>query len=572
VNDESGQETELSYAEVTRRARSRGQALLAEGLKPGCRIGLIVVDIVEFITTFYGAISVGIVPVPMFPPLSLGKLDGYMDKAARILQVAEASGVVTERKLALLLWGLVGRVPSLRWVKSFESIRHKDRPTTDAMATPAEDDVAFLQFTSGSTSYPKGVVVTHQMAVQNVLATCRDVIGLDPETDVGVSWLPLFHDMGLSCATVGLIMTNRVVLIPTLSFARKPNTWLDAIHRHRGTITYAPNFAYSLARRRAQPSQLKTWDLSSVRVMGCGAEPIMASTLREFQETFGPCGLKPSVFQPCYGLAEATLAVTMVPMEDSLRVDRIDRSAFENEGIARSATEDGDFIEFVDCGPVLPGHQLVIRNEAGEPVPDRVKGEITVRGPCVMSGYFRDADGSRAILRGGWLYTGDAGYLADSRLYVTGRFKDLIIVRGRNVHPETIEWTVAEVDGIRSGGVIAFARPGPDTEEPVVAAETSVEELGLRTDLQDRVRRHVRAECGLAIAEVVLVPVGSLPKTSSGKLQRAQARQLYLEGRLGEGDRRLGRRASGIALGKHVLRGIVERIRTVVRRRSGLAE
>jgi fatty-acyl-CoA synthase len=396
-------------------------------------------------------------------------------------------------------------------------------------------DTAFLQFTSGSTAEPKGVIVTHGNLRANTAAILAG-IGGSPERTVGVSWLPLYHDMGL----IGFVLTPLlqgldVVLLPTMSFLRRPRSWLDAVHRYRGTITFAPAFAYALATRRATEEDLATWDLSSLEVAGCGAEPIPPGVLESFTELFARhCALSETAVLPAYGLAEATLAVTMKPLGSKVRT---------------SPWQDG---EVISCGVPLPGVGVEVRDGDGRPVPDGEEGEICVRGPSVTPG----AVGPRGGRLDGELATGDLGFVRDGELHVTGRIKDLLVLAGRNLHPQQLEWAAGEVAGVRRGGIVAFSVPSARGERAVVVVEAAeADPAGLPVAVKAR----VRDELGVVVSEVTCVPRGTIPKTSSGKLRRAEARERWLAGTLVR--RPPGRATAARVVGAALFRSAVARLR-----------
>lgn len=528
-----------SFAEIGREARSRAQGLLLAGVKKGDRVALILPEGDEFVLTFLGALFAGAVPVPIYPQLSFKNVEAYADTVLHIVRSSEARVLVTSKGTLPYVEPIREKLPELSFLLSDAVAAHEPKDT-GVFVEP--DDLAFLQFTSGSTSRPKGVMVTHANLRANAVAFMVHGLKRVPGKDKGVSWLPLFHDMGLIGFVVGPLFTNvECVFLPTASFVRRPLVWLETIHKHRGTITYAPNFAYALVAKRLKEKELATLDLSCLRVAGSGAEPISAPTLRAFAEKLVPCGFRPEAFLPSYGMAEATLAVTFTPVETGMTSERVSSKEL-GHGVARVLSGEGAQ-ELVACGSPFPEHEVRIVDAEGNFLPDRNVGEIVTRGPSVMRGYFRDEELTRSALRplagGGdpWLFTGDLGYFANGRLYVCGRVKDIIIVRGRNYYPQDIEWPVGELEGVRRGAVVAFGAafddrgPSPDgAEELVVCAETMG---GLSQDqLVAAISASVVANFALTPKEVVLVAQGGLPRTSSGKLQRRKTRQMFLDGTL----------------------------------------
>jgi acyl-CoA synthetase (AMP-forming)/AMP-acid ligase II len=553
-----GEETWYTYTQVEQLTAARARAMQDMGLRQGDRIGLIVIEPEDFVLTFLAALRIGVIPVPLYPPLSFGALDAYADRTARVLQLSGTKVLFASAKLQNILWSLVDRVPTLERLVKIESLASATGRADYPEITP--DDIAFLQYTSGSTSDPKGVIVTHA----SLIANCHAIIvgGLDMEgTGVAVAWLPLYHDMGLIGFVIATLCHGlKSVFIPTMRFIKKPSVWLDAISRHKGTVSFAPNFAYALATRKAKDAEVAQWDLSSMRAFGCGAEPIQADTARAFNERFQTAGLRDDAFLPAYGMAEATLAISFKPLNEPFRTNLVDAETFQGEGLVRAPEEGALLLEHVSCGPVFDGHEIAVVNERGEHLPEGQEGELCLKGPSVTAGYYNNPEATALAYRDGWLHTGDLGYVHDGEIYVTGRIKDLIILNGRNVHPQAIEWQVAEVEGVRKGNVVAFSRQGATSEELVIALETRGDD---HAAIVSAVKKVVRKELGVPPADVVCLSPGSLPKTSSGKLQRRKTRQQYLIGKLGdEGVRTMGSSGSTLTVAKHVAKSLFTRART----------
>jgi fatty-acyl-CoA synthase len=561
--DLHGNEVTYRFPEIAAATARRAAGLQQLGLERGDRMGLVVIEPADFVLTFLAAVRIGVVPVPIYPPLYLGNLQLYSRQTARILRSCDARVVIASGNLCNILWAIAGELPALALgVVQVQGLDRDDGAPDYPDLSP--DDLVFLQYTSGSTSEPRGVMVTHCSLVANIEGFMGAGLRMVAGQDSGCSWLPLYHDMGLVGFVLGpLYWGVSVVFIPTLRFVKNAAAWLETIHRHRATVSFGPNFAFALATRRARPADLERWDLSCVKALGCGSEPIRAGTLREFSRLFGErCGLRPTALLPAYGLAEATLAVTMKPLDQPMRVRRVDGSRFQRLGVASEAQ--GDLAEdHVSCGVPFPGHEVVITGPAGERLDPGQEGEIWVRGPSVAAGYFGaadDGDAAPTSWEDGWLRTGDLGYLWDGELYVTGRLKDLIILNGRNLHPQTIEWTVAEVAGIRRGNVVAFPRAGQDTEELVIVAEVRCSDPErLVAEVIDVVRR----DFSVSPADVVCLEPGRLPKTSSGKVQRRRVRQLYLSGELGQAAHR-GAAGDRLRLAAHLARGLRARARSLL--------
>lgn len=565
-----GSEHTFSFAAVVQECERRSRHLLSMGLRPGDHLALVVPEGDAFVLTFLACLYCGIVPVPLYPPLAFGRLDAYMEHTARILEAANARMLLTSRKVQTVLWSLVDRVSCLKQILVTEDLEGPaSGPAPDPYAVKA-DQLAFLQFTSGSTSIPKGVMVPHRSILANARAIMVDTLSSHTE-DKGVSWLPLYHDMGL----IGFVLSPLryavpVYFIPTLTFVRRPTIWMEKIHQFRGTITFAPNFAFALATRRTSLEALSRLDLSCLKAVGCGAEPNHGDTLRSFLTHFEAAKLNPASILPCYGMAEATLAMSFCPLTAPLRSDWIEADAYHERGVAlavdleapeRPGDDSRRVLEFVSCGMPIPQHQVRIVDEQLQPLPERVVGEILFTGPSVTDGYYQNPDGTAAAFTPQGLRTGDLGYLAGGELFITGRRKDLIILNGRNYDPQSIEWEAAGVEGLRKGNVVAFSAPGESTEQLILAAETRVEPEG-HPALVEAVKKHVQATLFLPVADVVLLTVGSLPKTTSGKLQRAKTRQQYLEGTLAsEGARTMGSQGETLTVARHVARSFVSRLK-----------
>ena len=522
-------------------------ALRARGLAPGDRVGLILHDAQQFIGSFFGAMVAGLIPVPIAPPpVRFGQDENFLRHITPVLRKAQPRLLLTDGDLATLLnEQRHGAAPICDWV-AVEALLDETHPhalgaaTAGAEARIAPHDTAFLQFTSGSTSQPRGVRVTHANLIANLQAISEHGLRATPD-DYCVSWLPLNHDMGL----IGKVLVplyagmRGVLLMPTALFLKRPLAWLQAISRHRATITFAPSFAYNLCVARAAARPMADLDLSTLRIAGCGAEPVRCEVLSTFAQRFAPHGFRAQAFLPCYGLAEHTLAATFAPVGGGLRADRVAVRALA-EGRAEPMPEAGPAVastlQIANCGRAFPGHEVEIVDDGGAALGERQVGHILLRGPSVAKGYFEDEAGTASAWSGGWLRTGDLGYLAGGDLHVCGRAKDLIIVHGRNYHPQDIEWEASQMQTVgRQGNVVAFGVEDAvaGRERVIIAAETKVAGDG-REQLQHSIRSRLMEALALAVDQVLLLPPHSLPKTSSGKLQRTLARDLFLAGKLGE--------------------------------------
>ncbi|MGA3122129.1 MAG: fatty acyl-AMP ligase [Polyangiaceae bacterium] len=540
-----GTERLVTFHDIGIEATRRGASLAARGLKKGDRVALVIPDNDEFVLSFLGALFAGIVPVPLVPQLSFKNVENYHATVAHIVRASGATMLLTTAATQTYVQPALAHVDTLRSIVTVE--QWADDAASVVEADVAPDDVAFLQFTSGSTSRPKGVAVTHANLAANSAAFMIEGLARDSRTDKGVSWLPLFHDMGLIGFVVGPLFTNvACVFLPTASFIRTPRLWLEKLHVHRGTITYAPNFAYALVAKRLKDKDVEGLDLSALRVAGCGAEPIQPKALRDFAGKLAPAGFDPRAFLPSYGMAEATLAITFAPLGTGLCTDPVDPTALASRDALPSRTDGA--VEMVDCGSAFAGHEVAIVDPSGHRLAERKVGEIVTRGPSVTAGYFQDPESTAQAFKAladdrpgqaPWLFTGDLGYLTGDRLFVCGRIKDVIIVRGRNYYPTDIEWAVGQIHTVRRGNVVAFGvfvdsrgRPAADgggEEHLVVCCEGTGSEAEA---IRDAANATVAAQFGLTPHEVVVAQLASLPRTSSGKPQRRKARQMYLEGTL----------------------------------------
>ena len=532
----------VSYAALWRRAQRSAAAMQAIGVRRGDRVGLILPDSSEFIDCIFGAMLAGAIAVPVYPPMNLGQFDAYLANSTHILRQAGCSVVITDDKVRLILGKLMASVPGLRAIESYANLLAgvpEGAEPSGVVVRP--DDIAFLQFTSGSTSRPKGVTLTHANLMANI-AAIGGAAGLQISRESsGVSWLPLYHDMGL----IGFVFTpivfdtKGILFISPLMFLKRPAVWLRQLSAQKASITFAPNFAYGLCTTRVKDSELDGVDLSHLQVAGCGAEPIQYGTLRAFADRYAPYGFRSTAFLPCYGMAEHSLAITFVGIQADLKADRVDAAALAGRD-ATPAHDGAPAVDVVNCGRAFPEHALRIVDDAGEPVAERVVGQIELKGPSVMQGYWNDPERTTEAFHDGWLRTGDLGYLVDGELHVCGRSKDLIILHGRNYHPQDVEWQASQVEGVRRGNVVAFGLHHPDLGREYVVVAAEVRQVGEAEDateaaLRREIETRVLEALALKIDEVVLLAPGSLPKTSSGKLQRSKGAEMYARGELGKG-------------------------------------
>ncbi len=534
----------ITCGELYERASSVARDLGKRGIEPGNTVAIMLPTGAEFFWTFAGTMMAGAIPVPIYPPFRADRIAEYAERQSEILANAEARMLVTFQRAEGVAKLLRPRLKTLRDVVTAENLT----PLPNAMSAQREvqtiepirhrargEDIAFLQYTSGSTGNPKGVVLTHA----NLLANIRSItqaLKLN-EDDVAVSWLPLYHDMGLIGAWFVPLATGiPLVSLSPLAFLSRPARWLEAISHHRGTLSPAPNFAYELCVRKIPDKNLKDLDLSCWRAALNGAETVRMDTINKFAEKFARCGFRREALLPVYGLAEASLGVSAPAMGSGAHADRIDRAVFEREKRAiQTSDESGSALEFVSVGRPLPGMEVCIVDDAENPTPERVEGRVHFRGPSTTAGYYKNPEATRELVLGdGWLESGDLGYLADGELYLTGRKKDLIIKGGRNLYPHEIEGIVGRIAGVRTGCVVAFGVPdeASGTEKLVVVAEAR--DQARAGEIIKEITRAVSESVGVPPDIVRIVPVHSIPKTSSGKLRRSETRRLYLESKLGE--------------------------------------
>lgn len=563
--DDADNPTRYTFVDIERETAHLAAGLQAQGLKKGDRVGLVLIDPQDFILTFYACLRAGIVAVPLYPPMSMADLDAYIEKLTRICSDAGCKMLIASTRIHKVLWQVVSRVPEMKTLLDVEALG-KHKATFNAPAIDPEE-LAFLQYTSGSTSDPKGVMVTHANLYHNIHGlTRKETLDLGPN-DTTVSWLPQYHDMGLIGFVIApMLISMNAVFIPTISFLKRPNRWMDAVHTYRGTATFCPPFALGLAARRARPAQLEKWDLSCLRFVGVGAEPIQPDGARQFTELFSEhCGLVKNAVLPAYGMAEATLGMSIKYVHDTMRTIHIDHDLFQEEKVVKLVEPNDASAEHVSCGPVLPEHEIGAFDEDGNQLPEGVEGELWFRGPSVAQGYWNNEEGTREAFRAdGWLRTGDLGFIFDNEVYVSGRVKDLIIVNGRNIHPQSLEWPLYNIEGVRPGNVVAFSCRGKTTEEIILCIETRPD---APEDLEQTVRNTIVRAFGVPVEKVVLLQAGQLPKTSSGKLQRRKTRDMYLSGELERNaSRTMGSTGTKTTVAKHVARSFIARVKNIAAR------
>ncbi len=519
------------YRELREDALAAAYRLIAAGVKPGDRIAIVAETSPEFAALFFGTVYAGAWPVPLPLPTSFGGRDSYIDQLKVQLTSADPTHLFYPAELGAMAGAAAEAVgvAGLSW----ESFATRDGPAAE-LPKAAPDDIAYLQYSSGSTRFPHGVAVTHRGLLNNLAAHSHGMEVI--ETDRCISWLPLYHDMGL----VGCLlspMANQISTdyLKTEDFARRPLAWLDLITRNKGTTgSYSPTFGYDICARRVSSltNVAERFDLSRWRIAGNGADMIRPDVMQAFVDAFAPAGFDAKSFCPSYGLAEATLAVTIMPPGEGIVVELVEETTLSGDGkMHRDRPQ--RYRSIVNCGKPARDMEVEIRDEDGQTLGNREIGKVHCRGPSVMVGYFRDEEATAACLDSdGWLDTGDMGYLSEGYLYIVGRAKDMIIINGKNHWPQDIEWAVEQLPGFKAGDIAAFSITTPGGEEtPAVLVQCRTSDAGERTRLRDIIRERVRAITGMNCV-IELVPPRTLPRTSSGKLSRAKARSLYLTGEI----------------------------------------
>ncbi len=564
ILDRQGVESILTYRGLRSGAAAVANGLIDQGVVPGENVALVLPSGRQYFETFMGVLMAGAVPIPIYPPTRRSQLAEHLRRQAGILQNARAVLLVTVPEAQPMQHLLRSQVPTLRGVVTVDELRH---PGPCPAVPRGPHDTALVQYTSGSTGAPKGVVLTHA----NLLANIRAMVShLDVRPDdVFVSWLPLYHDMGLIGAWLGsLTVGMKLVVMSPVDFLTRPSRWLWAIHEHGGTLSAGPNFAYSLCVSKVQDSEIEGLDLSRWRLAFNGAEPVSADTLDRFSQRFGPFGFRNQALVPVYGLAESSVGLTFPLPGRGPLIDRINRERFVRDGIAEpyppgDADADADALRVVACGRPLPDHEVRVVDDTGAVLPDRHQGRILFRGPSATAGYLRNPTATRALFADGWLDTGDLGYIASADLYVTGRVKDIVVRAGRNLHPAEIEEAVGALSDVRTGCVAVFAAFPLDGERErlVVLAETRLTGESERAELEELVVATCVDLVGVAPDDVKLVSPGTVPKTSSGKIRRTTARERYVTDSLLTSRRRkvLGLTRMGVSRSRAWIRRMARR-------------
>ena len=510
----------LPWAEIHDRALSAAGGILASGVDPGERVALVYPTCAGFFDALFGVLLAGAVPVPLYPPVRLGRLDEYHERTAAMLRAVDARLVLAEKRVRRLLGPAIEAAQPALGCRTLDEL-----PRAQPKSMPVgEGDLALVQFSSGTTVDPKPVALSHRA----VVAQTMRLNGFWPDGNgvvhSGASWLPLYHDMGLiGCVFPALERGAALTLIPPELFVARPAAWLRAISRYRATVSPAPNFAYGLCVDRVRDDELEGVDLSSWRVALNGAEPVAGEVLRRFQRRFAAWGFRPEALTPVYGLSEASLAVTFSPLDQPFASRRFDREALASR---LEAIDDPTGVEIVSVGRPLPNFVLRVVDREHRDLPERRVGRVLVRGPSLMEGYLGHRRATARTLRDGWLDTGDLGFVAEGDLYLTGRAKDVLILRGRNHSPVEVEHAVDTVDGVRTGCAAAVSFMPEDGEREMllvmVEARRGVPVSGY-PQIGEKVSLAVLAATGLDADRVEVLEPGALPRTSSGKIRRHEA-------------------------------------------------
>lgn len=532
LQNEHGQEEVITYGDLYQKALDIASCLIVNGIKPDDKISIMLPTSAAFFQSFFGILFAGAIPVPIYPPYRPDRIEEYAIREAKILNNAEVRILITFSEAEKLSSILKSYVPSLKRVCTiktllgFESIIEKNKPPILRQS----EDFALLQYTSGSTGDPKGILLQHKNILANIRAI-NEAISVRP-TDKVVSWLPLYHDMGLFSWINSLYFGLPIAILSPITFLHRPERWLWTIHYHRGTITAAPNFAYELCIKKIDDEAISGLDLSSLRLCCNGAEAVNPKTIRRFYERFKQYGFKNTASFPVYGLAENTVALATPPLNRPPRFDRILREPLEKELRAITTQDEKNSREFVSEGKAIPNHEIRIVDAEERILEERFIGEVQFRGPSAMHGFFNNPTATEKAYHNGWWDTGDLGYIADGELFITGRKKDVIIKAGRNLYPEMIEEVVGYIDGVRKGCVIAFGVFDSEsgTEKMIVIAESKTQEKSEINKLTNKIIEQIDLGIGIPPDQVIIVRPNQIPKTSSGKLQRGECKDLYLKG------------------------------------------
>jgi 1-acyl-sn-glycerol-3-phosphate acyltransferase len=555
----------LTYGGLLEGASAVANGLQHRGLHKGDAVAIMLPTSREYFFSYFGILLAGGIPVPIYPPVRKAQIEDHLRRHQSILNNCRATTLITIPEAKRLARILKSRVGTMRDIVTVDEL--SAAPGSYERAPVVEEDLAFLQYTSGSTGNPKGVMLTHANLLANI-RVMSSAVRID-DTDVVVSWLPLYHDMGLIGTWMGSLY-NAVpfVLMSPMDFITRPQRWLWAIHRYRGTLSAGPNFAYELCLKRLDDKVLEGLDLSSWRAAFNGAEPVSPDTLERFCERFADYGFRRESAMPVYGLAECSVGLSFPPSGRGLVVDRIQREPFTRHGVAIPAGDDASNpLRFVGCGFPLPEHEIRIVDPAGVELAERREGRVQFRGPSATQGYFNNPAATKKLVHGKWLDSGDMGYLAGGEIFITGRKKDIIIRAGRNIYPSELEDAIGEIPGVRKGNVAVFgaADSASGTEKLVVLAETRETDPVAQENIRVEISGLAGDLIGTPVDDIVLAPPQTVPKTSSGKIRRAASRDLYERGEIGK---KAG--AMWWQLARMAARGFFPEARRILRTGAGL--
>lgn len=559
IYKDSGRGTTITYGQLAAMANKVAWCLLDKQLSPAAKVTLMLPTSPDYFYSFMGALTAGTIAVPIYPPMRFNQIESYIRRHQTILKNCQAEVMITTPEIQRYATLLTSLVPSLKHVITINDCA----PYSEQAVKIAidQEDIAFIQYTSGSTADPKGVQLSHRNLLANIKA-----MGLATKLtsrDIFVSWLPLYHDMGLIGAWLGIFYhAAHLVVMSPLEFLARPQRWLWAIHRYRATISAAPNFAYDLCVHRIAEEDLKGLNLKAWRVACNGAEPVIPDTLRSFCQRFAGYGFNRAAYWPVYGLAESSVGLAFPKPEHTPYIQRIDRDLFSRQGRAVPVgAEHKNVLEFVCCGEALPDHELRVVDDLDIELADRQQGHLQFKGPSSTIGYYRSPEKTAELFHGQWLDTGDLAYVDQGQLYLTGRSKDIIIRAGRNIYPHEIEEAVGAISGVRRGRVVAFGYNEAETakERLVVLVETRQSEQQKRLELQREIQNVCAEIIDLPPDDIVLAPPNTVLKTSSGKLRRSACRELYLSGKVGKKPPPLWWQ-----LGKIVVAGLQEQIKKLL--------
>ncbi|OUS28739.1 hypothetical protein A9Q98_07420 [Thalassotalea sp. 42_200_T64] len=566
IYQDSGRGKMITYAQLAAMANKVAWCLLDKQLSPAAKVTLMLPTSPDYFFSFMGVIIAGAIAVPIYSPMRLSQIESYIRRHQTILKNCQAQVMITTPEIQRYSALLTTLVPSLKHVFSVNDFAaHSEQ---SVKMTISEDDIAFIQYTSGSTADPKGVQLSHRNLLANINAMA--IATKLTSKDIFVSWLPLYHDMGLIGAWLGMFYyAAHLVVMSPMEFLARPQRWLWAIHRYRATISTAPNFAYDLCVHRIAAEELQGLDLTAWRVACNGAEPVIPDTVRRFCQRFAEYGFNSDAYWPVYGLAESSVGLAFPKPERTPHIQRIDRSHFTKQGKAIPVdASDKNPLEFVSCGEALPAHELRVVDDMDFELPDRQQGHLQFKGASSTIGYYRNPEKTAELFHGQWLDTGDLAYFDEGQLYLTGRSKDIIIRAGRNIYPHEIEDAVGAVAGVRRGRVVAFGHSEATTakEHLVVLVETRQTDPQKRQELHQQIMNICADIVDLPPDEILLAPPNTVLKTSSGKLRRSACRELYLQGKVGKNPPPLWWQLSKI-----VVAGVKEQAKKLLRNIKAMA-